>query len=72
MPFDQLVSPTARTASSTSASVASGRAKARLSRIVPAKRKGSWGTTPSWRRSDSRVTPARSWPSMSTRPAVGS
>ena len=31
----------------------SGRAKARLSRIVPWNRNGSCGTTPSWRRSDS-------------------
>jgi hypothetical protein len=64
-------SPTVRTASSTSSSVASGRAKAMLSRMVPAKRNGSWGTTPSWRRSDSSVT-AQVVPSMRTRPSVGS
>ncbi len=66
------VSPTVRTASSTSSSEASGRAKAMLSRMVPAKRNGSWGTTPSWRRSDPRVTDSRSCPSMRTRPSVGS
>mgnify|MGYP006162861583 CR=1 FL=1 len=41
--------PTARHASSTSSSVASGRAKATLSRSDPANRNGSWGTVPSWR-----------------------
>ena len=53
-------------------SVASGSAKVRLARTVSLKRKGSWGTTPSWRRSDSMVTSRRSWPSRSTRPAAGS
>ena len=45
-----------------------GRAKATLSRIVPVKRNGSWGTTPSWRRSEFSVTSRRSWPSMVTLP----
>ena len=45
-------SPTRSTASRTSSSGASGRAKAMLSRMVPAKRNGSWGTTPSWLRSE--------------------
>ena len=52
----------------TSSSVALGPAKAMLSRMVPANRNGSWGTTPSWRRSESMVTSRRSWPSIATRP----
>ena len=65
------VSPTLSTASWISSSVASGRAKAMLSPMVPAKRNGSWGTTPSWRRSERMVTSRRSWPSISTLPAGG-
>ena len=49
-----------------------GRAKEMLSRIVPAKRNGSWGTTPSCRRSECSETSFRSNPSIRTRPAVGS
>ena len=41
-----------------------------LSRIVPANRKPSWGTIPSWRRSESCVTSRRSCPSIVIRPAV--
>ena len=44
--------------------VASGRPNAMFSAIVPAKRKPSCGTMPSWRRSDSWVTSRRSWPSI--------
>ena len=54
------VSPTLCTASQTASSGASGRAKEMLSRMEPAKRNGSWGTTPSWLRSDCNVTVRRS------------
>ena len=50
-------------------SEASGRAKAMLSRSVPANRNGSCGTTPIWRRSDASVTSRRSCPSIRMRPA---
>ena len=50
------INPTVRTASHTSSSVASGRAKAMVSPTVPAKRNGSWGTPPSWLRRDSSET----------------
>ena len=66
------VRPTWSTASWISSSLASGRAKAMLSPMVPAKRNGSWGTTPSWLRSECMVTSRRSCPSMRTRPTVGS
>ena len=65
-------SPTASTAAHSSSSVASGAAKARLSRMEPANRNGSWGTTPIWRRSERSVTSRRSWPSMRTVPWTGS
>ena len=47
--------PTARAAPAISSRVASGRPKAMFSATVPAKRKPSCGTIPSWRRSDSCV-----------------
>ena len=37
---------------------------------VPAKRKPSWGTIPSWRRSDAWVTSRRSWPSIVIAPVA--
>ena len=49
-----------------------GRPKAMFSRTLPEKRKPSWGTIPSWRRSARCWTPRRSWPSTSTRPCCGS
>ena len=39
---------------------------------VPAKRKPSCGTIPSWRRSEACVTSRRSWPSIVIRPSRGS
>src|SRR5919202_806530 len=62
--------PTAFAAATTSSGLASGRPKAMFSRTVPAKRKPSCGTIPSWRRSDSCVTSRRSIPSTVTRPDV--
>ena len=50
--------PTAAAAAAMSASVAPGRPKPMLSRIVPENRKLSWGTIPSWERSDCSVTSA--------------
>ena len=44
--------PSCCTASHTASSGAPGRAKEMLSRMVPAKRNGSWGTTPSWLRNE--------------------
>ena len=64
--------PTALAAATTSSSVASGRAKAMFSRIVPENRKPSCGTMPSWRRRLSCVTSRRSCPSIVIRPSRGS
>ena len=64
--------PTARAASRTCSSVASGRPNAMFSRTLPLNRKPSWGTIPIWERSECAVTSRRSWPSTSTAPEVGS
>ena len=61
--------PTARAAATISSRVASGRPKAMFSATVPAKRKPSCGTIPSWRRSDSCETSRRSTPSIVIAPA---
>ena len=44
---------------------------AMFSRIVPPKRKLSWGTTAIWRRSHPGSTWAKSWPSTRIRPLSG-
>ena len=65
--------PTAlRPPRATSSPEASGRPKAMFSPIVPLNRNASCGTIPIWERSEAAVTSRRSWPSTSTRPAVGS
>src|SRR6266511_2026595 len=56
--------PTACAAATIWSGAASGFPNAMLSRTVPAKRKPSCGTTPSWRRSDSCVTWRTSWSSI--------
>ena len=64
--------PTAAAAWRTSSSLACGRPKAMFSRIVPEKRNASWGTMPICERSEELLTVRRSWPSIDTRPDVGS
>ena len=69
---DELVRADGLRGAATSAGLASGRPNAMLSRTVPAKRKPSCGTTPSWRRSDVCFTSRRSTPSIVIRPSRGS
>src|SRR5579862_933553 len=64
--------PTVCAARTISSGFASGLAKAMFSATVPAKRKPSCGTIPSWRRSDAIVTSLRSTPAIVIRPLVGS